>query len=246
MPLLKHIINLLLYDLACGTRYGHPGMCDASLECMQCCAREVCRKGRLPLAKIVRHEASTRQRLVRVKGLSLWRCCRLIMVTLPFATQETKCLAYKMLIRPIIEYAKIVWDPFTVTSISKFEKIQCLAVWFIFNKYQWTDSPSQLCALSELPTNQARTKYERLKYLYLVINHHVHIRYADYFDILHSETSRHCHSMFVRAPAVHTDSYKYSFFPRAINEWNSLADEAVSCSSTDLFIKHIAHFLICS
>lgn len=36
---------------------------------------------------------------------------------LPFATQETKCLAYKTLIIPIIQYAKIVWDPFTVTNI---------------------------------------------------------------------------------------------------------------------------------
>lgn len=173
---------------------------------------------------------------------SLW-CLRR---HLPFATQETKCLAYKTLIRPIIEYAKIVWDPFSVTNISKIEKIQRLAVRFIFNKYRWTDSPSQLCALAELPTIQARTKYERLKYLYLILNHHVHIRYADYFDILRSETSRHRHSMFIRAPAIFTDCYKYSFFPRAINDWNSLTEEAVSCSSVDLFLKHIAHILTCS
>uniref|UniRef100_A0A6G5AAA0 Putative endonuclease/reverse transcriptase n=1 Tax=Rhipicephalus microplus TaxID=6941 RepID=A0A6G5AAA0_RHIMP len=38
------------------------------------------------------------------------------------APSDIKCLAYKTLVRPIIEYSKIVWDPYTKTNCNKITK----------------------------------------------------------------------------------------------------------------------------
>lgn len=40
------------------------------------------------------------------------------------ATPEIKCVTSKTLVRPIIEYAKIVWGPRTETNCSKLDRIQ--------------------------------------------------------------------------------------------------------------------------
>lgn len=66
------------------------------------------------------------------------------------APSEIKCLAYKTLVRPIIEYSKIVWDPYTQLNCNKLTKIQRLSARFIFNKYRWHQSPTELCRTAGL------------------------------------------------------------------------------------------------
>lgn len=122
------------------------------------------------------------------------------------------------------------------------KKIHCLADRFTFNKYWRADSPSQLRELAELRTLEDKNKYERLKYLYLIVHHHIHIWYADVYDVLCGETSRHRYSMFIRSPIVHTACFKHSFFPNAITEWNTLSQEP----SNDSFMKHLREILICN
>lgn len=153
------------------------------------------------------------------------------------ATPEVKSLAYKTLIRPIIEYAKIVWDPYTSGNHSKLDKIQRLAARFIFNKYRRCHSPTQLCELAELPSLELRTEYDRLKFLFLIIHGHVKIEKNDYFLISPDEYFRNRHSMYIPPPSVRNDCFKYSFFPRAIKQWNMLTDAAVRTSSINDFLK---------
>lgn len=85
------------------------------------------------------------------------------------AALDVKCIAYKSLIRPVIEYAKIVWNPYKAINCFKFEKIQRLASKFIFTKYGRIYSSTQLCEQAQLSAVEARTRYERLKFLYLII-----------------------------------------------------------------------------
>lgn len=160
------------------------------------------------------------------------------------ASPEVKTLAYKTLLRPIIEYAKVVWDPYTQTNCLKLDIIQRLSSRFIFNKYRRFHSPTELCKLAELSPLQKRTEYERLKFLFIIIHNHVKISYDKYFEIKTQETSRHRHSMYIPPPKVHNDCFRYSFFPRAIQQWNSLPDSVVKIKSlTDFLeaIKHIVH-----
>lgn len=155
------------------------------------------------------------------------------------ATPEVKCLAYKTLIRPILEYAKIVWDPYTSSNHTKLDKIQRLAARFIFNKYRRCHSPTQLCELADLPSLESRTEYDRLKFLYLIIHGHVKINKDDYFHISPNSYFRHRHSMYIPPPCTRNDCFKYSFFPRAIKQWNLLSEDTVRTSSINNFLEII-------
>lgn len=52
-----------------------------------------------------------------------------------------KLLTYNTYIRPKLEYASVVWDPFTKLNIDKLERVQRKAVRFIYSKFKITDSP---------------------------------------------------------------------------------------------------------
>ena len=45
--------------------------------------------------------------------------------------EKVKCLAYRILCRPKLEYAVEVWDPFLVKHIESLESVQSKAVLFI-------------------------------------------------------------------------------------------------------------------
>ena len=59
----------------------------------------------------------------------------LVKCNLYSAPQENKILACQSIIRPTIEYAASIWDPFTTKNISKVEKIQRSAARFVQNDY---------------------------------------------------------------------------------------------------------------
>lgn len=164
---------------------------------------------------------------------ALWRLRR----NLHHASPEIKCLAYKALVRPIMEYAKVVWDPYTTSNRTKLDRIQRLASRFIFNKYQRCHSPTQLCKLAHLEPLEQRTEYERLKLLFLIIKEQVKIDKSKYMYIKTGETSRHRHNMYIPPPRSHNDCFKFSFFPRAISEWNRLPNSTVLSECVPSFLK---------
>ena len=54
-------------------------------------------------------------------------------------SQRTKEMTYKMLVRPKVEYAASVWDPYTKSQISNLEKIQRRAARFVLNDHKKCD-----------------------------------------------------------------------------------------------------------
>lgn len=143
------------------------------------------------------------------------RCIRL-------APASTKLLAYKTFIRPILEYAHTVWFPQTTTNIAKLEKIQRKALRFIHNKYKRTDSPSNLAAISGLPTLSMRAKHARLKFLYQLLHNDYNINVSKYICPSQTRPTRHKHALTLTDYSYRTDALKHSFFPVAIREWNKL------------------------
>ena len=63
------------------------------------------------------------------------RTLGLLKRTLSPCSQNVKSIAYKMLVRPQLEYVSEVWSPYTMKYIKKFEQIQRNSCRFIFHEY---------------------------------------------------------------------------------------------------------------
>lgn len=138
------------------------------------------------------------------------------------APPETKLLAYNCIIRPTLEYAAIVWDPYTKRNIDALEKIQRKAVRFIFSKYRPTDSPSNLMQMNNIQTLKLRRKIQRIKFLYLLQNNQLSLNPQQYIQPLAGRFTRHRHAKSLTPYFARTNTFKYSLFPRTIAEWNNL------------------------
>ena len=70
-------------------------------------------------------------------------------------SSKVKKNCYLSMVRPILEYASIVWSPHTQCDIHKIE-IQRCAVRFIFNNFSRTASVTNMPANLQLPTLECR------------------------------------------------------------------------------------------
>lgn len=139
---------------------------------------------------------------------------------LKHAPAETRLIAYTSLVRPKLEYAAIVWDPYTKTNIDALERIQRKAIRFIFSKYRPSDSPSDLMTVHNIQPLQLRRKIHRLKFLFLLHNNNLSLSPEPYIKPLTARRTRHRHSASLIPYNVRTNIFKYSFFPRTVNDWN--------------------------
>ena len=145
-----------------------------------------------------------------------------------------KSTAYCTLIRPSIEYASSVWDPHQTTVIRDLEQVQHRAARFVFNQYTNT-SPgcvTNLLDRLEWDSLQHRRTKHRLVLCYKVRNHLVDIDPAKYFTPGDSRT-RGGHRY--RQPRTNKDTYRHSFFPRSVRDWNRLPETATAASSLEEF-----------
>lgn len=131
-----------------------------------------------------------------------------------------KLLAYNTLIRPKLEYACVVWDPFTKTNINHLENVQRKAVRFIYSKFSPYDSPTELMQANNIPYLALRRKAARLEFLYLLWNHKLAINPSPYLSSSTSRLTRHHHPNSLTPYFSRTDLFKFSFFPRTVTDWN--------------------------
>ena len=139
--------------------------------------------------------------------------------------------------RPQIEYACEVWDPYLQKDCYMLEQVQkfackvCLKRWSI----PYHDMLSQL----HIPSLKDRRKSMRLCTLYKIIHGFsdypsppLQTRISPYF-------SRHLHSWSLLQPFARTCQYKNSFFPNTICSWNSLPADITSSTSLNIFRHYV-------
>ena len=150
--------------------------------------------------------------------------------------QSFKETAYISLVRSVLEYSSTVWDPHTEKEISQIEKIQRNAARFVKNNYSRHSSVTQMMHDLKWKPLESRRRENRLVLLYKIINNLVaippdkHLERKNPNYCLRTANQKQYH-----VKSANVDNFKFSFFPRTINEWNNLSEKEVNCPSVNTF-----------
>lgn len=153
---------------------------------------------------------------------------------LKLSTPSVRLLAYKTIVIPTLDYASIIWDPFTKTNINKLERVQKKAIRFIYNSFGRT-SITELSNRANLPTLTERNRLSRLKFLYQLVKGHYKTDISEVLSFSSGYATRQRHERTITPYATRNNCFKYSFFPRTINDWNKLTNTEVLQPSLTLF-----------
>ena len=171
--------------------------------------------------------------------------------------QSCKRMAYLSLVRSVIEYGAILWDPYHQKDINALEQVQRRALRFIAGdfKTKTTGFMSSLQHKFALPSLQDRRKALRLTFMYKIVEGLVPAIPADNFIEFNKPgrqirpnrkfqnyDSKNSINSFVRNNSKtikvnigKTEQYKHSFFTRTAIDWNSLDDNTVNSKTLNIF-----------
>lgn len=150
---------------------------------------------------------------------------------------DIKLLAYKTFLRPLLEYASIVWDPYTDQNISMLEGVQRKSIRFVYNAYGCHISPTALLNLAELETLQLRRYHDRLKHLHLLYHENLCLATNTHLTRVDKRSTRAFHNKKLAEIYCRTNVFQNSFFPRTIREWNRLPANLIDCPTTTSFMR---------
>ncbi len=150
------------------------------------------------------------------------------------SSPKIKAQAYMSLVRPTLEYASSVWNPYTKQNIEKIEMVQRRAARFTLNRFHNTSSVTNMVELLGWRSLEYRRLDASLCLFYKIVNGMVLIP-ADQYLIPISRSTRLHHPLAFQIPHSNSDYHKFSFFPRTIRVWNSLPHSFVSAPTIDAY-----------
>ena len=144
---------------------------------------------------------------------------------------STKERAYKTFVRPQLEYACQVWDPYRVNTSKTLDNVQRRAARWVVNRHRQTSSVGDMLRQLNWTPLEERRKNIRLTTLHGYHHGEVAINSAQEstFQVpKHNTRSSHAHKY--ATETAYRDYRKYSFFPRTAPEFNELPPEAIAAS----------------
>ena len=153
----------------------------------------------------------------------------------PAALRE---MAYKTLVRPVVEYSSSVWSPYTKSNVNKFEMIQRRVARWTSNNYSPYASVTEMLQSLGWRSLEQRTSDSRLCLFYKIIYGLVAIDMPPY--VLHpSRILRNSHPLGFRQIQTTVDYYKYSLYLLAIVQWNRLPSHIALLPTFDSFRRAV-------
>lgn len=142
--------------------------------------------------------------------------------------QDIKLQAYRTYVRPILEYASVVWDPHTTANINKLEMVQRKASRSICNDWRYSSSPTTMIHNLNLKTLQRRRTETKLNYMHKILHRRT--------TCLSSLVS-HARTANLRIIPIYAriQSYEHSYVPSTIRLWNVLPSHIVNEADPDKF-----------
>ena len=142
--------------------------------------------------------------------------------------------AYKTIVRPILEYASIIWDPSYKTHVETLEKCQKRAMRHMtsttYSHHIRTSELSKQLRLQNLETRRQINKLTTFHKIY--INQSI-IKLPDNIHKINRRTRRHDAKLSL--PSSKTNNHHHSFFPSTVRMWNNLPAEVAEIESPDRF-----------
>jgi len=148
---------------------------------------------------------------------------------------KVKEMAYTSMVRPILEYASTVWDPYEATHINEIEKIQRRAARFVTGVFTREASVSGMLKDLGWQTLQTRRCIARLAMLHKTTNHLTATTLPTYVLPSQRTSLRGKHPCSLTPIRANTDRYLYSYFPRTIRCWNILPVELIQLETSQEF-----------
>ena len=164
------------------------------------------------------------------KTMGFLRC------NLALALRHTKEVAYKTLVRPQLEYAAPIWNPYHKLQIQEVQKVQRTAARWTCRRWRNTSSVGDMLDELEWPSLVARREQPSLTFFYKIHSSTVSLdkdKYLTPAPNLHR--IRASHDLQYTRYFAYSDALKNSFFPRTIPLWNSLPSSVVSSKTIEEF-----------
>ena len=152
---------------------------------------------------------------------------------------QTQC--YKTLVRPVLEYASVIWDPHHQKDIDSVEMTQRRAARRIANDFSPYTSASSLTKSLGLETLRTRRTRDKATIMHTIYHQQIAVNLPDTIRPIARRTRGHNNKLTL--PKARTDVHLYSFFPSATRLWNSLPPDAVETGSLETF-KRIISFCV--
>ena len=82
--------------------------------------------------------------------------------------KKTKELCYRTLMKPLMEYATVIWDPFTEANIRKLEMVRGRSARMVCSDYRRTSSVSSMLQQLQWPTLQERRAQAKVTMIFFL------------------------------------------------------------------------------
>ena len=147
-------------------------------------------------------------------GDSGFCCCGVCVIS----SSAIKERAYKAFVRPILEYASSVWDPYTQKSIDKLEAVQRRAARFVPHHYHNTSNVRLMLDSLGWPSLEQRRKTSRLGVMYKIYNGLVQCPIIKTKLVPSPPRQRRTHCQQLSLITTRTQYRDDSFLPRTIRD----------------------------
>ena len=155
---------------------------------------------------------------------------------------EAKSLAYKVLVRPTLEYCCPVWDPHHKNQEYQLEIVQRRAARFVLGRYHNTSSVTDMLQQLNWESLCQRRAKMRLTMFYKSQHALVALPLPAVVQLPIRPRPRYPHAF--QVPYCSTDAYKFSFFPRAVVQWNNLPAYIAMAPTLDQFKGGLAQLYV--
>lgn len=148
----------------------------------------------------------------------------------PKSIKET---CYKTLVRPLVEYGSVIWDPHTLTNIDTLEMVQRRGARFVCSDYRRTSSVKEMIQDLKWPSLAERRGKAKVTMVYNIVKSLVDIPLHPHLTV------NPRHELKYIIPHSRINCYQYSFFVNGVALWNKLHGSVRSSPSLDVFRSKI-------